>query len=319
MSRWNRYWFAPSPPEALAFYRIVCFATLAATYWNYDDRGWAFVSPVFWMPVSVFHAMPQPHDPGAIGAIQAIWKLSLLTSAAGLLTGLSTGAAAILGIFVLGLPNNYGTSHHNDTFVVLLLLILAVSRCGDAWSLDDSLRRRFRSTGADRRSRQALGEYTWPFRLAQALFLLVFAAAGIAKLRHGGVAWMSAANLRALLLSHLFTHHPPTHLGSSIAASGRWSGIGAVATVLLECSALPALFISPLRAPVLAGLFGLQVAIVLTMGVYFTPQIAGYLLFLPWGRIALHASPLRRRWSLWRPGGRGGVAPSGQYECEFRK
>ena len=117
---WNRYWFAASAPAGLALYRIVCFSVLAAIYWNWDDRGWALVSPVFWMPVSVFHAMPQPHDPQAIGAIQGIWKVSLLTSAAGFLTRVSTGTAAVLGIFVLGLPNNYGTSHHNDAFVVLI-------------------------------------------------------------------------------------------------------------------------------------------------------------------------------------------------------
>ena len=292
--RWNNYWFAPSPPMGLALYRIVCFSALAAIYWNYDARGWAFVSPVFWMPVSVFRAMPQPHNPQVIGAIQAIWKISLLSSAAGCLTRVSTGAAAILGVFVLGLPNNYGTSHHDDAFVVLLLLILSASHCGDAWSLDDFLYRRFRSKGRGERPRPAHGEYTWPFRLAQALFLLVFAAAGIAKLRHGGISWMSAANLRPLLLSHLFTHHPPTPLGAVIAASDRWSGIGAVFTVLLECSAIPALYIPPLRIAVLIGLFGLQSAIALAMGVYFTPQIAGYLLFVPWDRFAITLSAERK-------------------------
>lgn len=294
IGRWNGYWFAPGPPAGLALYRIVCFAALLAIYWNYDDRAWAYVSPVFWMPVSVFHVLPQPRNPEVVGAIQAIWKLSLLTSAAGILTRASTGAAALLGIFVLGLPNNFGTSHHDDAFVLLLLLVLSASRCGDAWTLDDFLRRRLRPTGPTRPPHPPNGEYTWPFRLAQALFLLVFAAAGIAKLRHGGISWMSAANLRPLLLSHLFTHRPPTLLGAAIAASDRWSRIGAVGAVLLECSTLPALFIPSLRIPVLAGLFGLQVAISLTMGVYFTPQIAGYLLFLPWARIAVTLATKRK-------------------------
>jgi hypothetical protein len=56
-----------------------------------------------------------------------------------------------------------------------------------------------------------------------------------------------------------------------------------VATVVVELSALPALF-ARRRVFALVGLLGLQTLIALMLGVYFTPHLVGYALFLPWER-----------------------------------
>jgi hypothetical protein len=58
----------------------------------------------------------------------------------------------------------------------------------------------------------------------------------------------------------------------------------AAATVMLELSALPAILLPRLRVFTLAGLLGLQILIALMLGVYFTPHLVGYALFLPWER-----------------------------------
>jgi hypothetical protein len=58
--------------------------------------------------------------------------------------------------------------------------------------------------------------------------------------------------------------------------------LAAVATVMLELSALPALFVRRLRLVTLLGLLGLQTSIALMLGVYFMPHLAGYALFVPW-------------------------------------
>jgi len=257
--------------------RAVSCGLLFAIYLPLDDRGWTQVAPVFWMPISAFHFFSgPPRNAALMGIVQILWKTSLISSAVGFLSRFSMVTAAALGFFLLGLPNCFGKIHHLDGFPVLLLTILALSHCSDALSLDRVVWRG-RSTPENPSAR-----YRWPVRLMQTLFLLVFFAAGYAKLRHSGLAWITAANMRAIWLGELFTHTPPTALGSVLAHSTWLCQLAAVATVAVELSALPALFFRRLRVVTLTGLLGMQALIALMLGVYFTPHLVGYALFLPW-------------------------------------
>lgn len=276
LREWHRRWFTPATAEYLGWVRLITYALLFVIYWPLDDRSWTQVSSVFWMPVSLFHFLSgPPRDAAVIGILQILWKASLLASALGLLARVSMVTAAALAFFLLGLPNCFGKIHHLDGFPVLLLIILASSRCADALSIDSLWRSRPRVVSA---------QYRWPVRLAQTLFLLVFFAAGYAKLRNSGFAWMTASNIRAIWLGELLTHTPPTHLGYFLAQSVWLSRFAAIATVVIELSALPAMFSRRLRVFTLAGLLVMQVLIALMLGVYFTPHLAGYALFLPFER-----------------------------------
>jgi hypothetical protein len=93
---------------------------------------------------------------------------------------------------------------------------------------------------------------------------------------------MTAVNMRSIWLGELFTHTPPTRLASFLAQSRWLSQFAGVATVLVELAALPALFFRRLRVLTLVGLFGMQALTALMLGVYFTPHLVGYTLFLPW-------------------------------------
>jgi hypothetical protein len=287
---WRRYWFTPATAEHLALMRVVVYGLLFLIYLPLDDRGWTQVSPVFWMPISAFRLLyGPPGNIAPIGVLQVLWKISLFTSAIGLVSRASMATAAALGFFLLGLPNCFGKIHHLDGFPVLLLTILALSRCSDALSVDRALRsHRLVRT-------EASWQYRWPVRLAQTLFLLVFFAAGYAKLRNGGLAWMTAVNMRSIWLGELFTHSPPTALGGVLAKSTWLSQFAAVATVIVELSALPALFVRRLRVVTLVGLLAMQVFIAVMLGVYFTPHLVGYAMFLPWERY------YRSLWPLSRP------------------
>lgn len=264
-----------STAETLGMFRIAFYAAVLAIYVTWDMRPWAFVSTVFWMPVSIFRFLPgPPRDAVLIGILQLVWKFSLLSSAAGLLTRVNTAIAAVLGVYLLGLPQNFGKINHMEGIVAILLCIFAVARCGDAFSLDAAL---FRP-----RARAESFEYRWPVRLGQFLFTMVFFAAGVSKLSVSGVEWMTADNLRYWLVQHQYTHSASMALGLFVARSTPLCGVIAVATVVLELSMPLAFFSRRLRLPLLVSLLLLQTGIALTMGVYFTPYLTGYLLFLPW-------------------------------------
>jgi hypothetical protein len=235
--------------------RVVIYGLLFVIYLPLDDRGWTQVSQVFWMPISVFHLLPgPPRNAMLIGVLQILWKISLFTSAIGFVSRWSMITAAALGVFLLGLPNCFGKIHHLDGFPVLLMIIFAITGFVEGW----------------------------PVRLGQILFLLMFFAAGYAKLRNSGLAWITASNMRSIWLGELFTHTPPTRLGSILAGSTWLPQFAAVATVVIELSALPAIFFRRLRVFTLIVTFCLQLLIALMLGVYFTPHLAGYALFLPW-------------------------------------
>src|SRR4249920_2678869 len=64
-------------------------------------------------------------------------------------------------------------------------------------------------------------EYTWPIRMVWTLMALVFLAAGIAKLRHGGTAWIASANMSVILLRsayHTSDADPITTFGLWVAS-----------------------------------------------------------------------------------------------------
>src|SRR4029079_2632192 len=112
---------------------------------------------------------------------QFAWRLALLTSALGDHPRRSMPVAFLLGCYLLGLPHNFGHTFHFDATLVIAMAILACSRAGDAWSLDAGL--------AGKKDLLVSGEYTWPIRAIWVAMALVFFAAGLAKLRHGGLEW----------------------------------------------------------------------------------------------------------------------------------
>ena len=150
---------------------------------------WGAYSSVFWMPIWLFDTLGLPaFSPGVLAALQAMWKTALFLSAIGLFTRPAMAVAFVLGVYLMGLPHNFGQTQHFDTLVVFASGALALSRAADAWSLDAlmaSLRQRrpVQPPPAD-------GEYTWPIRFVWVAMALIFCAAGISKLRHSGLDWI---------------------------------------------------------------------------------------------------------------------------------
>jgi hypothetical protein len=293
--RWNQYWFEASGPSNLGLCRIVFFGTMVVLYLGINSGLWATVPDVFWMPITVFDALSLPVLPReALWWLDRIWLLSLALSCVGLLTRSSTLVAFLVGAYLLGLPHNFGKTHHSDAILLLTLGVMALSRCGDAWSLDQIIRRRRGTADATRRTPRTSGEYTWPVRLIWALMAVVFFSAGVSKLRHSGLDWIFSSNLHFQLLRHRYSHVALSGLAPLVAHSVAFTKVMAAGSVALELSAPLALFSRRLRLLIVPGLLLLQAGIWALMGVSFTQYLAVYIFWVPWDRLVDRLAPRLR-------------------------
>lgn len=285
-ARWNHFWFEPSGPTDLGVSRILAYGILLALFWSRDTSAWASVPHAFWMPIPLFGLLHLPLLSGPVlHVLDVTWKVALGLSCVGAWTRISTLCSCVLGIYLLGLPQNFGKTHHPTTIVVLLLAVMAVSRSGDAWSVDGWINR-IRRTRRDLPPRPppTSPEYTWPLRLIGVLFALVYFGAAISKLRHSGLAWVTSDNLRLLLIAHHYHHLPPTTWGLHLAQYPWLGHLQAAAALTLELSAVLIIFHGTARRILLPSLIAMQSGIWLLMGVPFTPYASALPFLVPWER-----------------------------------
>ena len=293
-SLWDRYFFLPEPPEPLAACRIIACAALLAYYGPWVDfRGWGGLSDTFYEPVGIWAELPGPLvlSDGLMLAAQWLWKLSLALGCVGLFTRPALWVAFALGFYLLGITTSFGKVSHSEPTAVFVLLVLALSRCGDALSLDTRL-------GLRRRAERPSGEYRWPARVVWIVMALVFGIAGWQKVRGAGLAWVSPDSFVPQMIRHFYANEPPTDLALWLSTHRPLMWFAGAAALAGECLFPLALFSRRLRLMLVPAMFVMQANIALLMGIYFWPFMAGYAFWVPWSWLMFDR---RVPWTLpWR-------------------
>jgi hypothetical protein len=301
---WMRFWFSPSGPADLGISRVLFFSGILLTYGWLDFSAWGTVSPAFWMPLPVFDALHlTPLGPRTLAIAELAWRLSLLASAIGFLSQASMWVAFLLGFYLLGLPHNFGHTFHFDATLVIAMGVLACSRAGDAWSID-AARGEGRTTPS--------GDYTWPVRAIWVATALVFLAAGLAKLRHGGIDWVLSSNLSIVLnraAYHVSDADPITGLGLAIAGHEWLSRLLAAATLVVELGFVTALFSSRARIVFVPAACAMLIGIRVLMGPTFGGFLVANVFWVPWS-LVLAALAARVKVSADSPHAAGNVTPT---------
>ena len=282
----DRYFFLPERPEPLALCRAVACGAFFVYFALFDGdfRGWLRIADVYYEPEGVWRfywevtrdGLPILGDAATWWA-QTIFKVALLLGCVGLFTRVSMWVAFACGFFLLGLSTGFGKVSHSEPACVWMLLILAMSRCGDAWSLDRALFRR----GEARKAWS--GEYRWPLRMVWVVMALVFGLAGWSKLIEAGPRWMHPDSFTPLMLSHYYENDPPTELGLRLAWFRPFVWAGSVSTLVGECLFPLALVSRRARLVLVPLMFGMQLNITALFGVYFWAFLPGYAFWVPWG------------------------------------
>lgn len=281
---WRTFWFTPASPVPLALCRVLFFGWLllrivpqAAT------ADWASVDAAFWMPTHLFAALRLGPAAGAVLRVaDVVWAASLAFACLGLWTRASTCAAFLLGVYLLGLPQCFGKVDHWSGLLVLVLLVLALARCGDALSIDAWLGSRHGTLRTP--SAEWSGEYRWPIQLVRLTMALAFFAAGVAKLRFGGSAWFEPANMAAILVQpHYALDRTLPALGLQLAGVKAACVFLAVTTVAAEAAAPLALVGGRPAAVIVGTLFLMQLGNAVLLGVHASfPFLGCYAFWLPW-------------------------------------
>lgn len=186
----------PAPPERLATLRIlvVGFALgylVVRTPHLLDVARLADVAPGRFAPVGPLVLLDAPPAPVMVAAVLAV---TIAAAAAGLVgwRWRVSGPVTALGFLLLtSHRSSWGQIFHTENLVALHLLVLAASAAADARSLD--ARRRARTGGAPP---VADPRYGWPVRLAAVVVVVAYVLAGWAKLRTGGIDWVTGDALR---------------------------------------------------------------------------------------------------------------------------
>jgi hypothetical protein len=239
--------------------------------------------------------------PASMSAFKWLFAAALLAAAAGALTSVSTKAAAVLFLFHQGLLRSFSHFNHDEMPAAYILLVLACTPCGDAFSLD-----------ALRGVRRALPGGSWvygyPVLLARLLLAWSYFTSALIKLRVAGLGYLSADNLPVLAVTNSLDnmHDTQFRAGLWLPAYREYTPPFVALVVLWELLFPLAVWFPRARAAILtAGLF-FHLGTHVFMNIFFPYHLAMYLVFVDWPRVVRGARGL---WS--RVGARGPRAAAG--------
>ena len=230
MTAWQRFWYSPSSPWVLGMGRAVFCTVLLLDALLQQRALWARVADVFYNPILIMRPLGRPEYVTCVW-LEQLWQVALLLAAVGLFTRWSMLATAVLGTYVMGLPSSFCSfsqgNHHHYNLACIILWILALSRCGDACSID---------AWWSRRRPDPSPEYTWPVRLTWIGMTCMFWGAGLIKLRISGWAWILPENFSNVLIRrHYFDRSPPpTDWGLALSQYPLACSLLALMALLLE-------------------------------------------------------------------------------------
>lgn len=270
--RWNQFWFEPTSGIDLAVCRILFFGGMFGHYFSEDFSAWNRVSPMHWQPIDLFTLFRLEPTP-AIAWLQVVWKGSLLSAAVGWKTRWSSLVAFILGIYLIGLPHNFGKVDHYDAIFVVALGVMSIARSGDRLSVD--------SRGKGSKGSMS-AEYRWPIQLVCVMMVFMYVASGLSKLRHSGVAWFGSEYLATVFFNHAYRHQAASSIGPYLAQYPSLLFLMSVGTIIVELGMAGALFSRTLRFVMVPAAYALHVSIFLLMGPRFLALAIVFVFWVPW-------------------------------------
>jgi len=283
---------APAPADRIAVLRILVGA-FALVY--LVARAKSLASPIGFAvsqfePIGITKLLSQPATPAAVWVGIAAAIASGAAFLAGFRYRITAPAFAFLLLWVLSYRNSWGMVFHTENLMVVHVMVLALAPAADTLSIDA---RRAKKKPA------AASRYGWPVRLMCAITTVAYMLAGVAKLQHSGLGWMTSD----ILLNYVaYDNVRKALLGDGFSPVGAWLVQYpwlfkplAVWTIIIELLAPLVLLSRRLGRYWVLNIWGFHVGVLISMWIFFPFQVLGigFASFFPVERIAELA---RRRW-----------------------
>jgi hypothetical protein len=307
----DQRFLAPAPPTRLAALRVLVglfgtiFLVARASYLldisALPDNRFEPVGVWAWLdsPLPVWLVRTGIAAGVALGiAFIAGWRFRVIAP-----------AYAIVLLALTTYDNSWQHVAHTENLFVLHTIVLTISPAAVAWSLD-ARRTRVRVREG---TRDPAPEFGWPVRVMSIITVLTYVLAGWAKLRHGGMNWISGDvlrnqiahdNVRKIVLGDV---HSP--IGGWLVRHGWLFPPMALGSVAVELGAPIALLRGKLRSAWIIGAWLFHVLILALMAILFIYPLTG---------IAFASMARPERAGEWLIRTRRGYAPAARGDAPSR-
>lgn len=280
---WKVFWFKghANERENLGLFRIIFYLLCMIIFFVSFKIHTLFVDEAYYEPVFFYSFIDSFHQSQDLYffAKVAFYAFSFL-SLVGFLTPIVTKLAFLSAFYLFAPFQNYGSYQHLGSTIIIGMLIVSLSACGDAYSVDSYLRKRNNIPLKELPS----GGYTWPLTMLKFVWCFIFFSAGILKLATGGWDWLRFNMLGIFLerLDFLYAFNTPNPLSvgiRKIIQENYWIGrIATIGAVLLEL-AMPVMYYGKKSLYVILILtIAFLLGIMVVMGHHFYYTLLPYLL-----------------------------------------
>jgi hypothetical protein len=182
-----------APAQRIAAFRIV-LGVFTTAYLSIRSPMFAELGDRWskrFQPVGVFRLIDRP----LAGLVND--SVLLGTIFAGCLFSLGWRFRIIGPLFAAGLVlltshrSSWGQLLHFENLMAMHVIVIGLTRSADVWSIDANRRHK---AGADDPVDGV--RYGWPLQIAAIIVVVTYAIAGLAKLRYGGLEWVTGDTLR---------------------------------------------------------------------------------------------------------------------------
>lgn len=279
----NRFLYKPASPYPLAVCRIIFFGWLFLWYLGKDLSMVSYQHEAVWNPVLLIRMFGVEEIPerGTLLPLLFLWRGALLTACLGFMTRFSSLLCCVIGAYLISLTHSFWKINHSDGALVIAMGFFALSKAGDVLSIDSLIRRKI---GGKPLPVRPDAEYRWPIQFVRVLLMVIFFAAGIAKLRNSGLEWVFSENQHTILWYAKLTREPLVDLNLDFPGIGLLCKGMALFALGIELIAPLALFDRRAAAVIVSSLFLLQTGITVLMRDDFTQFAVLYAFWLPWDR-----------------------------------
>jgi uncharacterized membrane protein YphA (DoxX/SURF4 family) len=292
MKWFDRFWMSEAPALRLAMIRVLigAYALVFLVARGPHLLSFADQHPSQFEPIGVVGLLPGPISSAQLTVLYAASLVLCLFFLLGFMHRIAAPLFAGSLLLLLTYAHSWGKINHTENLLALYTIVLCLTAGADTLSLDS------RRRGSPAVARH--GRYGWPIKLLCTLTIISYVLAGIAKLKAGGLDFVTGDTLRNHVAFdnvrkiELGSIHSP--IGAALVSFPLFFTVLAWFSMLVELGAPIAMFGRRLGAIWAVAAWGFHVGILALMAIVFPFQLSGAA-YLPFFRVERLYERLRKR------------------------